>query len=80
ILAVISAVSIGGGILVIVQPEFTRDIVRAVFLNRSHSIKLLDLWLAGLVRIAIGVLIILGLMRYRHTQDQTVQNASSVEQ
>jgi uncharacterized membrane protein len=62
-LSIVSLLSIIGGVVVIAQPEFAKDFVSAVFLKRSYSIKLLDLWLGGLVRILIGLTILYGLLR-----------------
>ncbi len=83
ILAIVSILSIVGGILVLVHPQFVRDIAHAVFLNRSHSIRLVDLWIGGFARIAIGTLIILGLIQATHPALKTVptvENGGPTEQ
>lgn len=83
ILAIVSILSIAGGILMLVQPQFVRDIAYAVFLNRSHSIRVVDLWVGGFARIAIGAVIILGLIRPAYPARKmipTVENGEPTEQ
>jgi len=62
-LGFVSVISIAGGGVLLVRPEFTRDIVDALLLNRSHAVRVFDMWLVGLIRIAIGIALIYALAR-----------------
>jgi hypothetical protein len=62
-LGIVSVISIAGGGVLLVRPEFTRDIVDALLLNRSHFVQVFDMWLVGLIRIAIGIALLYALAR-----------------
>lgn len=63
LLAIISVISIIGGATMVAQPKFSKDIVDAIFGNRSHSIQLLVVAMGGLVRTLIGVVILWALAK-----------------
>jgi|YNPNPStandDraft_1061719.scaffolds.fasta_scaffold50522_2 hypothetical protein len=63
LLTVVAILSMIVGGVLLAQPEFVRDILDAVFVNRSHLVQVFDSLLGGLVRTVVGALLLYALIK-----------------
>lgn len=56
------------GLLVLASPSFGEDLVYAMMLGRSHAFRVLVIWIAGVIRIALGVALLYALRRPGHLE------------
>lgn len=51
------------GALALLNPDMTRDLVNALMLNRTHSYQVLVVWIGGILRTVVGVLLIYAVVK-----------------